>query len=64
MIAITQTELYRLCTLRTALRLEILGMKRGGQSVYSLLKKEFNLKGTKQKVLEQTIALIEREKAK
>jgi hypothetical protein len=39
--------------LRGALKLEILGMRRGGRSVYSIIKEEFGFKGSKQRVLEQ-----------
>tara|TARA_Y100000310_G_scaffold91334_1_gene88680 strand:+ start:3975 stop:4175 length:201 start_codon:yes stop_codon:yes gene_type:complete len=46
-------ERFRLLTLRGALKLEVLGMKRRGQSVYSIVKKEFGFKGNKQRVLEQ-----------
>jgi hypothetical protein len=44
---------FRMKTLRGALKLEILGMKRRGRSVYSIVKEEFGFKGGKQKVLEQ-----------
>ena len=44
---------FRMRTLRGALKLEILGMKRNGRSVYSIVKEEFSFKGNKQKVLEQ-----------
>ena len=44
---------YRLKTLLSALKLETLGMKCRGKSVYSIIKKEFNLKGSKQKVYDQ-----------
>lgn len=44
---------YRLKTLLSALKLETLGMKRRGKSVYSIIKQEFNLKGNKQKVYDQ-----------
>ena len=46
-------EAFRMRTLRGALKLEVLGMKRRGPSVYSIVKKEFGFKGNKQKVLEQ-----------
>ena len=52
-------DLYRLCTLKSALKLEILGMKRRGQSVYSIIKNEFGLKGNKQRVFEQFSAKVE-----
>lgn len=44
---------FRMRALRSALKMEILGMKRRGQSAYSIIKQEFGLKGNKQKVLEQ-----------
>lgn len=43
----------RLLALRSALKLEVLGMGRRGQSVYSIIKQEFNIKGSKQKVYDQ-----------
>ena len=52
MIADTSEEIefYRLRALRSALKLEILGMKRRGSSVYSIIKREFDFKGSKRKV--------------
>ena len=50
---------YRLCALRGALKLEILGMTRRGQSAYSIIKQEFGFKGNRQKVLEQLQAKID-----
>jgi len=45
---------YRLLALKSALKLEVLGMKRSrGPSVFSIVKKEFGFKGTKASVLEQ-----------
>ena len=44
---------YRIKTLRSALKLEILGMKRKGQAVYRMIKNEFSFTGSKQLVLEQ-----------
>ena len=49
---------YRLFVLRSALKLETLGMASRGRSAYSIIKKEFNLKGNKKKVLEQFSNLI------
>jgi hypothetical protein len=46
-------EMFRMKSLCGALKLEMLGMKRKGRSVYSIVKKEFGFKGNKQKVLEQ-----------
>ena len=45
-------ELYRLKTLRAALKLEIYGMHKAGKSAYAILKDEFGFKGTKQQVFE------------
>tara|TARA_B100000427_G_scaffold171056_1_gene142215 strand:+ start:691 stop:912 length:222 start_codon:yes stop_codon:yes gene_type:complete len=53
-----EIEFYRLRALRSALKLEILGMKRKGQSAYSIIKKEFNIKGSKRKVLNELNNII------
>ena len=60
MIAATpeEIEFYRLRALRSALKLEILGMKRRGQSAYSIIKKEFGFKGSRNKVLRELNTLI------
>lgn len=50
---------FRLLTLKSALKLEIVGMRRRGRSAYTIIKQEFNLKGSKTKVLEQFEKLIE-----
>lgn len=47
-----QIARYRLATLRAALKLEILGMKRKGPSAYSILKAE-GFAGTRAAILEQ-----------
>ena len=49
---------YRLLTLRSALQLEIKGLRKRGASAYSMIKEEFNLKGSKQKVLTQLNVII------
>lgn len=50
---------FRVRALLRALRLEVKGMKISrGPSAYSIIKKEYNLKGSKQKVLEQLENLI------
>ena len=49
-----QINLFRLATMRSALTLEVKGMKRSrGPSAYALAKQEFGFKGNKTKVLEQ-----------
>jgi len=49
----------RMITLKQALRLEIAGMKRHGESAYSIIKREFNLKGNKKKVFKAFEKLVE-----
>ena len=44
---------YRMLSLIQALKLEILGLKKSGTSAYKMLKVEYNLKGSKQSVLDQ-----------
>ena len=44
---------FRLLTLRSALKLEILGMKNSRRSVYAIIKEEFGFRGNKQKVYDQ-----------
>ena len=53
-----QIDAFRVRALRGALKLEVLGMRRGGRSVYSIVKEEFGFKGNKKKVLEQLEAMI------
>ena len=52
-------ERYRLFAMKTMLQLEIsTGMKVvRGQTAYARIKNEFNLKGNKQKVLDQFITM-------
>lgn len=49
----------RTLTLRKMLKLEVIGMMRRGPSAYSICKQEFNLKGSKKKVLEQMDTICE-----
>ena len=56
-----QIEAYRQRVLQKMLRLEILGMKRRGQSAYAIIKAEFSLKGSKQKVYDQLTELLNKE---
>ena len=46
---------FRLLALKGALKMETLGMTRRGPSAYSIVKKEFGFKGSKQKVYDQYI---------
>ena len=55
-------ELYRMHVLEKMLRLEILGLKMtkyGQPTAYSAIKKEYNLKGSKQRVWDAFKELIE-----
>jgi hypothetical protein len=55
----TQIEAFRFKTLLRGLRLEINGLKMSrGVSCYSIIKQEFNLKGSKQKVYDQFFQLL------
>ncbi len=50
----------RIAVLVGALKLEVLGMKRRGRSVYAIVKDEFGLRGNKKRVLEQLQEIKER----
>ena len=52
-------DLYRLLSLRAALRLEVVGLRGRGRSAYSIAKKELGVKGNKQKVLDQVNQMIQ-----
>lgn len=54
-------NIVRLQTLARGLRMEIMGMRltRKAPTCYSIIKREFGLKGNKQKVLDQFIPLVE-----
>ena len=52
-------EGFRLLQLKSALKLELIGMKMWrGQSAYARIKEEFELKGSKQKVFDQFEELL------
>jgi hypothetical protein len=51
--------LFKLCTLRSALKLEIKGMRCAGRSAYSILKTDYGYRGTRAVVLAAVIADIE-----
>jgi len=48
----------RLLTMRKMLKLECMGLKRSRQSIYSIVKREHNLKGNKQKVYEDFSRMV------
>ena len=52
----------RMATLKSALKLEVAGLKRRGRSVYSIIKEEFGLRGNKRAVLADFEKLIEQKK--
>ena len=52
----------RMATLKSALKLEIAGLRRRGRSVYSIIKEEFGLRGNKRTVLADFKKLIEQKK--
>ncbi len=55
----------RMCTLRSALKLELIGMKRSrSPSAYKIIKDEFHITGNPKFVLEQFEQLIHKEKEK
>ena len=57
-----QIEAFRLRTLLRGLKLETLGMQMSrGRSCYSIIKEDFGLKGSKQKVYDQFKTLLEEE---
>tara|TARA_Y100000588_G_C14131706_1_gene871912 strand:+ start:274 stop:492 length:219 start_codon:yes stop_codon:yes gene_type:complete len=53
-----EIQLFRLKALRGAIKLESLGMKRRGQSAYSIAKQELGLTGNRNKVLDQLNTII------
>ena len=57
MNSMNDAEAYRLIALEKALKLEQLGMKRRGQSAYSLVKQHYGLKGNREKVYNQLLDL-------
>ena len=54
-----QVPMARLLTLKTALRLELVGLTRRGRTAYSIVKSELGFKGSKQKVFAQLERYIE-----
>lgn len=55
-----QIAAFRLLSLRSMLKLEILGMHRSGRSAYSIIKQELGLKGSKTRVYDQLSAMLQR----
>ncbi len=58
-------RLYQMLAQRSALKLEILGLRHSsGRSIYAHIKRTYGLKGSKQKVLEQFSALCDEASSK
>jgi hypothetical protein len=51
-------EALRMLTLRSGLKLEVLGMKRHGKSCYAIIKEQYGLTGNKRSVLEKFSRLL------
>jgi len=56
-----QIAMFRLLTLRQALKLEMLGMKRHGRSAYSIIKEELGLKGSRETVFKTLSEILGKE---
>jgi len=55
----TKLEAYRLLSLKGALKLECKGMRRShGESAYAIIKREFDLRGSRDAVLHDFEALL------
>ncbi len=59
LITSDKIPLARLFALKSALKLEVLGIKSRHFSAYKIIKTEFNLKGNKQKVLNDFTLILE-----
>ena len=57
-----QINLYHMMSQRTALKLELKGLKHSRGSVYAHIKRTYGLRGNKQSVYTQFCELIEKEK--
>ena len=58
-----QIALYQMLVLRSALKLEMLGLKMSrGRTAYSAIKHMFNIKGNRQKVLDIFNEIIKEQK--
>jgi hypothetical protein len=55
-----QIDFAVLAARKGALKMECLGLKRRGRSAYSICKEAYGLKGSKQKVLEQMQAMVDK----
>lgn len=55
----SQIDRFRSRVLLSALKLEIKGMQRRGPSAYSIIKREYGLKGSKQSVYNQLSSILD-----
>ena len=53
-----QIDMFTFLSRKGALKLEMIGLKRGGQSVYSIIKQEYGFKGSRESVLKQMEEII------
>ena len=59
-----QISLFQMMSQRSALGLELKGLRFSRGSVYAMCKRTYGLKGSKQKVYDQMCALVDAAKAK
>ena len=57
-----KVDFLRMCAIRGALRLEVVGMKKRGKSAYAIAKRNYGLRGSKKSVLTQLCEKIEKER--
>jgi len=53
-----QIDMFTFLSRKGALKLEMCGLKRGGQSMYSIIKQEYGFKGSRESVLKQMEEII------
>ena len=57
-----QIDMFTFLSRKGALKFEILGLKRSGKSVYSIIKQEYGFKGSRESVLKQMEEIIKQMK--
>ena len=57
-----QIDMFTFLSRKVALKLEMRGLKRGGQSVYSIIKQQYGFKGSRESVLKQMEEIIKQMK--
>lgn len=58
----SEINMFRLLSLKYRLHLELKGMRSRGVSTFSIVKREFNLHGSRQSVFEQFSRIVESNK--